>query len=88
MLTQLAKWLKTHWPGAEQSLIRQYSAAFKGRDDVMRDLALYCQLMSDVEPERLERIEGRREMFRRIVAMQGLDPALIVPFLEGETNLE
>lgn len=87
MLHELLLWLKLHWGSQGTRLIREYRTAFRDRDDVLRDLALFAKVNETVPSDQLERIEGRREVFRRIMAMQGIDPLTVAKFLEGD-NLE
>lgn len=76
------------WPGYEAQIVREYRTAFRKRDSVLRDLAEFAQVNKiGVPAAELERIEGRREVFRHIMAMQGIDPDVVVRFLEGE-NLD
>lgn len=76
------------WPGYEAQIVREYRIAFKKRDAVLRDIAEFAQVNKiGVPASELERIEGRREVFRHIMAMQGIDPQLVIQFLEGD-NLD
>lgn len=84
-LNAILNWLRVVWPGGESRLVREYGAAFRGREDVLRDLAEFAQWNDNVPGDQLERVEGRREMFRHITAMMRLDPYLVDEILEGET---
>lgn len=87
MLQTLLSHIASLWPGYETQIVRDYRGAFRDRSGVMRDLAAFCKVNENVRSEDLERIEGRREVFRHITAMQGLDPELVRQFLEGEIEL-
>lgn len=87
MLETILLRLRALWPGYEQQLLRDYRAAFGNRDTVLRDIAMFAKYNESASSAELERIEGRREVFRHIMAMRGIDPALIPQFLEGE-NLD
>jgi hypothetical protein len=84
-LSAILTWLRAVWPGSESELVRQYNTAFRGREDILRDLAEYAKWNDSVPGEELERVEGRREMFRHITAMMRLDPYLVDEILEGDT---
>jgi hypothetical protein len=84
MLREIIERLRALWPGYEAQLVRDYRNAFGNRDGVLRDIAMFAKYNQTASSDELERIEGRREVFRHIMAMRGIDPALIPQFLEGE----
>lgn len=84
MLRDLLNRLRALWPGYEAQLVRDYRGAFANRDSILRDISMFAKYNETVSSDELERIEGRREVFRHIMAMRGIDPALIPQFLEGD----
>lgn len=83
-LQRFLGWVRSVWPGHESYIVRQYKQTFAGNDDVLRDLAEFCSINDDVRSDELERIEGRREVFRHITGLMRLDPLQVHKLLEGE----
>ncbi len=83
-LEKLIRWISGVWPGSEDYIVRQYQQTFRGNDDVLRDLAEFCSINDDVRSDELERVEGRREVFRHITGLMRLDPLQVHKLLEGE----
>lgn len=85
MFVTMARRLGLVWRDRSGDVVTQYREAFRGRELVLRDLAVFCDYGTiGVPGADLERVEGRREMFRHIMAMRGIDPLHVVQFLEGE----
>jgi len=86
-LEEFIAWLRAVWPTRESELVRAYRAAFLNQPDVIRDLAEFTKYNSNVSSDELERVEGRREVFRHIQSMLRMDPRDvddIIERLEGD----
>lgn len=73
------------WGADADRIVNEYRDAFKSRDDVLRDLAGFARVGTTASDEELVRIEGRREMFWRIMGLIEGDPLRVAQFLEGAT---
>lgn len=70
-----------------RALVSRYRNAFMNQEDVLRDLASFARVAEPAPPQEVERTEGRREMFWRIMALIEADPVRVAQFLNGD-NLD
>ena len=81
-LEEFIGWLRAVWPGSESRLGRAYRQAFLDQPDVIRDLAEFTKVNANVSSAELERVEGRREVYRHIVSMMRMDPRDVEDIIE------
>lgn len=72
-------------PATGKQIVTQYND-LKRSDMLLRDLAGFCFVGACADPREisLERAEGRREVFLRMMSLIESDPLRIAQFLEGE----
>lgn len=85
MIGDLAQKIISLWGDESAALSSEYRDAFAGKHRLLKDLGNLCGVGAahPIDPNELQRMEGRREVFLHISGMLEISPADFLKLTEG-----